>query len=144
MIEIKFRGKRVDNGEWVYGYLIELGRYESTDKKRYGITDKAIPIGFDGVAYNIKINEVIPETVGQFTGLLDKNGREIYEGDILVCQKWIGGNWIDYCIERGYVEMKLGAFGLHRKQGYYRPFKDWLEDYEFEVIGNIHDNKELL
>lgn len=40
--------------------------------------------------------------------------------------------------------MKHGAFGLHRKQGYYRPFKDWLEDYEYEVIGNVFDTPELM
>ena len=80
----------------------------------------------------------------QYTGLKDKTGVEIYEGDILVCSKYIGGNWIDTCYERGYVEFVYGAFGLHRKQGFYRPFKDWLEDYELEVIGNIHENPELL
>ena len=131
MRTIKFRGQREDNKEWVFGGLID-------DKYIVGNV-----IDWNENYFNTEYWwKVIPETVGQFTGLLDKNGTEIYEGDILVCQKWIGGNWIDYCIERGYVEMKLGAFGLHRKQGYYRPFKDWLEDYEFEVIGNIHDNKE--
>ena len=90
---------------------------------------------------NIK---VLSETVGQYTGLTDKNGTRIFEGDIVICKKEICGNFIDSCVEIGFVEMKHGAFGLHRKQGYYRPFKDWLEDYEYEVIGNIHDNPELL
>lgn len=88
--------------------------------------------------------EADPETVCEYTGLTDKNGRKIFENDFVSCRKYIGGNWVEYCIERGYVEMKHGAFGLHRKQGYYRPFKDWLEDYEYEVIGNIFDNSELL
>ena len=52
--------------------------------------------------------------------------------------------------QKGYVEFKYGAFGLHRKieqenykvDDYYRPFKDWLEDYELEVIGNIHEGEE--
>ena len=76
--------------------------------------------------------------------MTDKNGRKIFENDFVSCRKYIGGNWVEYCIERGYVEMKHGAFGLHRNQGYYRPFKDWLEDYEYEVIDNIFDNSELL
>lgn len=87
---------------------------------------------------------VDPETVCEYTGLTDKNGRKIFENDFVSCRQYIGGNWVEYCIERGYVEMKHGAFGLHRKQGYYRPFKDWLEDYEYEVIDNIFDNPELL
>lgn len=88
--------------------------------------------------------EVEKETVCEYTGLTDKNGRKIFENDFVSCRQYIGGNWVEYCIERGYVEMKHGAFGLHRKQGYYRPFKDWLEDYEYEVIGNVFDNPELL
>lgn len=74
----------------------------------------------------------------------DWNGKRIWENDIVVCRQYIGGNFVDYYIERGFVEMNHGAFGLHRKQGYYRPFKDWLEDYEYEVLGNVFDNSELL
>lgn len=135
MREILFRGKRVDNGEWVYGFYFQ----------------KQNPLSSDGLPITHHISdippfgyEVIPETVGQFTGLYDKNGKKIFEGDYIVCRKAIVDNFVDTFIEMGYVEMKYGAFGLHRKQGYYRPFKDWLEDYEYEVIGNIHDNPELL
>lgn len=59
----------------------------------------------------------------QYTGLHDKNGKEIYEGDIVRCKKYIGGNFVDYCIETGFVEFKDGEFGLHRKQGYYQSLK---------------------
>lgn len=89
--------------------------------------------------------KVDKETLGQYTGLHDKNGKEIYEGDIVRCKKYIGGNFVDYCIEKGFVEFKDGEFGLHRKQGYYQSLKKFLEyDYELEVIGNIYDNPELL
>ena len=74
----------------------------------------------------------------------DWHGREIYEGDYLRCKQYIGGNFVEYCYESGYVEFVHGAFGLHRKQGFYRPFKDWLEDYELKVIGSIHDNPDLM
>ena len=130
MREILFRGKRIDNGEWIEGYL-----YRLSEKLNPFIMIK----NKGGMAF-----EVIPETVGQYTGLTDKNGTKIFEGDYIVCSQAIEGNFIDEHIEMGYVEMKHGAFGLHRKQGYYRPFKDWLEDYEYEVVGNIHDNPVLL
>ena len=130
MREILFHGKRVDNGEWIEGYLYCLSERHNPFimvKNKCG-----------------ESHEVIPETVGQYIGLCDKNGKKIFEGDYIVCSQSIESNHIDEYIEMGYVEMKHGAFGLHRKQGYYRPFKDWLEDYEYEVIGNIHDNPELL
>ena len=76
--------------------------------------------------------------------MIDVNGTKIFEWDIVVCKQEIESTHIDYHIESGFVEMKHGAFGLHRTQGYYRPFKDWLENYEYEIIGNIHDNPELL
>ena len=109
MREIKFRGRRLDNGEWV------TGNFET------------------------ELIDVDPDTVGQYTGLKDKNGREIYEGDVLSCSKYIDGNFAERCCERGYVEFKDGAFGLHRKQGYYRPFRDWFDGWDFEVIGNVHE-----
>ena len=130
--EILYRGKRTDNFEWFEGFYVKSG------DKNYIIYDNDIAIGY------VSMKEVIPETVGQYTGLTDKNGKKIFEGDIIICKKEICGNFIDSCVEIGFVEMKHGAFGLHRKQGYYRPFKDWLEDYEYEIIGNILDNPELL
>ena len=87
----------------------------------------------------------------QYTGLKDSKrtkeypeGQEIYEGDYLRCKQYIGGNFVEYHLELGYVEFIYGSFGLHRKQGFYRPFKDWLEEYELEVLGNCWDNPDLL
>lgn len=134
--EILFKAKRIDNGEWVEGCIvIDQSRL---DRFKYRIQ----PIE-SGVLYAHPID---PDTLCQYTGLTDKNGKKIWENDILKCKKYIGGNFVDYCIEVGYVEMKHGAFGLHRikNDAYYRPFKDWLEDYEYEVVGNIFDNPELL
>lgn len=135
MREILFRGKS-KHGEWYFGFYTEGYYLDGTPVSWIDVVDRK--------KKETDSPTVIPETVGQFTGLTDKNGKRIFEGDIVVCKQEICGNWIDCCMEFGFVEMKHGAFGLHRKQGYYRPFKDWLEDYEYEVLGNIHDNPELL
>ena len=129
--EILFRGKSVVFDDWVEGDLLNYSPNPKICVTRNEEEDKDLYF-------------VLKETVGEYTGLTDKNGKKIFEGDIIICKKEICGNFIDSCVEIGFVEMKHGAFGLHRKQGYYRPFKDWLEDYEYEMIGNIHDNPELL
>ncbi len=138
MRKILFKAKRKDNGEWVEGY------YVYCRKRHYILSALNRAMGFD--EREDEWIEVDPDTLCQFTGLTDKNGKKIWENDILKCKKYIGGNFVDYCIEVGYVEMKHGAFGLHRikNDAYYRPFKDWLEDYEYEVVGNIFNNPELL
>ena len=127
--EIKFRGKRTDNGEWVYGYYFETGMsgvYIVGSRPQAKRTK-------DGMTAREKIweYEVDPATVGQFTGLKDKNGREIYERDILEYVPWaLAGN-----MERRAVEFKDGI--------YYAGYQ--LKDVnDGEVIGNVHDNPELL
>ena len=148
MREILFRGQtrrygekvRVGDGkklpsQWVYG-----GIFAGTGD--FSVIYGAKTEEFTGAA--IEKHTVYSDTVGQYTGLKDKNGKRIFEGDIVVCSQEINGNFIDKHVAIGFVEMRHGAFGLHRKQGYYRPFKDWLEDYELEVIGNIYDNPELM
>lgn len=134
MREMLFRGKRIDSVEWVEGSYCHAEKLDRSGDEHFIIEYSA----------NGSSHRVDPSTVGQYTGLKDKNGKRIFEGDIVICGKEINGNIIDRLVEIGFVEMRHGAFGLHRKQGYYRPFKDWLEDYEYEVIGNIHDNPELM
>ena len=136
----KHNRKHDFNDVWVEGDLVRSA-------EKYYIHPIANKVKIDGeLGKIIVVHEVEPDTLCQYTGLTDKNGNKIWENDILKCKKYIGGNFVDYCIEVGYVEMKHGAFGLHRikNDAYYRPFKDWLEDYEYEVVGNIFDNPELL
>lgn len=141
MREILFRAKRIDNGEWVEGDLRQDRDLETAYISGWDYYTTEGGLEREPFECEIKL-----ETLCQYIGLKDKNGSRIWENDIVLCKKYIGGNFVDYCIEYGYVEMKHGAFGIHRlnPDAYYRPFKDWLEDYEYEVIGNIFDNPELL
>lgn len=131
MREILFRGKRTDNGEWVYGNLVK-----SNEKYfiYYEEPDEMCQTG-NWLFYK----EVIPETVGQYTGLKDKNGKRIFEGDIIKNQyrksQFQYVNVFFFC-DRTHcwlVENKYGMLGqLCNVIG------------DIEVIGNIHDNPELL
>ena len=140
MREILFRGKRVDNGKWVEGYLVKLGRESFSDPERYGICNKAIPLGGSGVCYNLKIDEVIPETVGQYTGLTDKNGKKIFEGDILeFSDRMVSVFWHAHlgCWDSNFLKFTSKENG----RGDMSPCC-W--SYRAVIIGNIYDNKELL
>ena len=127
MREILFRGKRVDNGEWIEGDLIQ-----SRDKTYIHPKANSFRVSETGLSKLIVLREVYPETVGQYTGLTDKNGKKIFEGDIIRSNS-----------ERGYIEYYPNdcAFDVVDDHGFY-----WLisEMSNIEVIGNIHDNPELL
>lgn len=125
MREIKFRGKRLDNGEWLYGSLVILNG-------RYFIFDDA------------NRHEVDPTTVGEFTGLKDKNGKEIYEGDVirsLLSEDKTRPHRIFY--HTGNAAF-MGALVDRKELCYLRLDQDWIYKFGKEVIGNIHDNLELL
>ena len=116
---IKFRGKRIDDGSWVYGNLFNWYRRTAV-----------IPIIGDGVRNGSVIgNEVDPETVGEFTGLLDKNGKEIYEEDIIE-SKYSNPAPVEF-IEGQFCANYNGCCALIPSEAYV-------------VIGNIHDNPERL
>ena len=121
-----FRGKRTDNGELVYGLL---GRYNA-DYENANIIDE-----FECLV------PVKTETVGQYTGLEDKNGKMIFEGDV------VAGSLIwQEKRKNGIVAFKDGSFGLIWYRGVVEQFNAFTSmcNVEYEIIGNIYDNPELL
>ena len=141
MRTIKFRGKFVyanSDGRliWIYGSLFQTDTLRNVGKAKIFKTDT-----YDGVIAN---NEVILGTVGQFTGIVDRNGVEIYEGDIIQTYDSKGKPILHevYYLENearfatkliGYENLNEGS--LTQK---------WINELDFEVIGNIFDNRELL
>lgn len=127
MRTIKFRGKSKFNSEWVYGDLVQC---MSDDIK---IVNSNRP---KDLSY--RINDIQSDTVGQFTGLCDNNGVEIYEGDIVELLERNGMPNIckvEMC-EKGYWCV---SFGIHE-----RIILGYIDKNQIIVIGNIHDNPELL
>ncbi len=161
MREIKFRGKRLDNGEWIYGDLCtfngsdcEICDWNTIDCSRYAVD---------------------PATIGQYTGLKDKNGRDIWERDIIQYKSYTANRrwWKttdeipeiekevqrqrdEYATKRGVCEYSDGYFSVDDIFLFYakagerlRTYKSNSRDVEerqwnFEVVGNFHDNPELL
>ena len=127
--EYKFRGRRIDNGEWAYGYYVKTpittefecdGQFLDSGTGRHCIIQ-------NGVAH-----EVDHETVGQYVGNTDKIGVEIYEGDIL---KYEG--------ESRVVVYEVPIFELQKKDTRAFSWDNWEAEFSV-VIGNIHENPELL
>lgn len=139
MREILFRGKRVDNGKWVFG---TYGEHTSLDATI--IINRPYPTHNGGLSA-LNFWDVDPATVGQYTGLTDKNGTKIFEGDIVNFKEWSGGLWC-WIGEVRYENQQFVVSGNpNRECG--TPFTISLSSLtpkRIKVIGNIHDNPELL
>lgn len=149
MRDIIFKGKRVDNGEWVYGYYFKATHHWHNHgiHKDWIATDTVQNGGWCNVRGKYA---VLPETVGQYTGLTDKNGKKIWEGDIVIKIGKIqidDKTFEDGIKEKGVVGFKFGCFALldnykDDKSGGTLFIAPKYESYE--VIGNVFDNPELL
>ena len=130
MREILFRGKRTINGDWVYGYFVR-------GNERKSLRDSIFV--YDSETQSFNDYEINPSTLGQYTGLTDKNGKKIFEGDIVKTDKFSEPNK-QYIIK---YDLQFGAFiGQDRYNVYFVTFDG--DSGDFEIIGNIHDNPELL
>lgn len=122
MCEILFRGKRKSDEQWIYGRLSYNG---------LGDTMKIIENNF------FKEIQIMSDTIGQYTGLTDKNGKKIFEGDIVQHDFGVEQIGVQYAVVE--YDSKYASFMI-------KPLCDWMycEKDDCEVIGNMHDNPELL
>ena len=129
--EILFRGKRFDDGEWIEGFYFY----------KYRTQEHGIHCSVSMGVLMDRAFEVIPETVSQFTGLTDKNGVKIFEGDIvkgISNNPFSMGEWGEYVVI-------WGVDHWHIKDTYFTLQELFNNcNNKIEVIGNIHDNKELI
>ena len=128
MREIRFKAKRIDNREWVEGYVVKYG---FTNREKFYIVPQ--------YASDLYGFEVVPSTICQFTGLNDKNGQKIWENDIVNCFE------AECCGKISWNESEAGFyFDVLLEDGTYE--EEHIYDYAdcMEVIGNIFDNPELM
>lgn len=164
MREIIFRGKRIDNGEWVEGYVFDN---DFVDDKRYFVGSLVIEPDGGSTSYDFDVTamnfcEVYPETICQYTGLTDKSGKKIWENDILMGHgnredlvKVVYGEFpvintesleaVDKVIGWHYEVIPTDALSKCKPFCLPMPLtEEYVKTCEFEVVGNVFDQPELL
>lgn len=133
MREILFRGKRLDNDKWAYGSFC----MDALEQKNGLCGVDGFIRRYDADVGKMQMHEVDRETAGQFTGLTDKNGKKIFEGDIVYSISYNKKGIVKWYEEHG-------AFMIycHKEREVYLLYDN--DFSKIEVIGNIHDNPELL
>lgn len=131
MRTIKFRGKRLKDSKWVYGIPIEthIGIFIVTEENPHICSEY-------GYMEIDEFDKVYPDTVGQFTGMLDKNSKEIYEGDIVKYYDDIEDELVIRPVE--YLNDYCAFCAVHTQKDPDGLFAQW----QYEVIGNIHENSD--
>lgn len=147
MREIKFRGKSTTSGKWVHGMLTTLKNLETEMQNMIIIKNEGVFNEGSASPFFMEWDYIHKDTVGQFTGLKDKSGKVIYEGDIICVNgkypkliKYID-EWASYCLAN------LTDLGCDLKTRHWQQVSPcWWTDYkrEIKVIGNVYDNPELL
>ena len=135
MREYLFRGKRTDNSEWVEGCLIHQGDYYLILQDESRLHPSDVPYISDLGCIDGYATPVIPESIGQYTGMKDKNGRKIFEGDIVKLTLIDG-------VEIGIIKFNdiMCRFSFYDKSGSY----GFDNTCDFEVIGTVFEDSDLL
>ena len=151
MRECLFHGKRVDNSEWVEGYYVKVQKLNSSNEYEYFIIEETA----DGQSHLI-----IPETIGEFTGIYDINKRKIFENDIIKSQPYTDKPYSQRAKSKQHIGV-VKYYTRHFKNKFHEQIYDagwtveikdlgkftcydWSEFFKCEVIGNIFDNTDLL
>ncbi len=163
--ELLFRAKRLDTKKWVYGYYTQT---PAVDIRDLAVTGDPMPDTIADCITTLKAKRyrdrasgqtlativqvtyrVDPRTVCRYTGKRDTAGHRIFENDFIRCTRQGGGLYYDALSKWGLVQERHGAFGIMQNYPRYepwripyvfRPFKGWLEDYDYEILGNKYDN----
>lgn len=142
MRDILFRGKRVDNGEWVEGYYAKVADY---------LSEQPIDLIFEPDGMLFPHSEICgcididSKSIGQFTGLYDKNGNKIFEGDAVKTKfgRLCIVEWFSTRVYCGWDLKPVDTFDNIRHTEPPTEYDMW-EDKNLEVVGNIHDNPEFV